>query len=360
MTEPDLRWHDQAFVQPFWHLDPTDQRVANEVGREWRTANLWALPRSDDAVREAVAFAYMMADLPPPSTIVSADGPLDGELRASDLGAAFLWPDSLGIRRFGSRIDEWDLQMKLEGTRRFSWQLAHGTARAFRRVAGRGGDIVDWIHERVHRGAGVCQSFERRLMLGALADFLCRTSLLPDAGDLEGLHRLFFACGPFWWAGPSAFVYCRAPTTLHLDGTGAPHAGEGPALAWADGTEVWAWRGLRLDERWVKGRHKLSIEEVLREPNVELRRALIELYGLERWTRELGTAVAEDASGKLWRIRIHTQEVCFVEVVNSTPEPDGTRKTYFLRVPSWMRSPRQAVAWTFGLSESEYEPAIET
>ena len=38
-----------------------------------------------------------------------------------------------------------------------------------------------------------------------------------------------------------------------------------------------------------------------------------------------------------------------VEVVNSTPEPDGSRKTYFLRVPPTIGTAREAVAWTFGL-----------
>jgi hypothetical protein len=49
-----------------------------------------------------------------------------------------------------------------------------------------------------------------------------------------------------------------------------------------------------------------------------------------------------------------------VEVLNSTPEPDGTRKTYFLRVPPNLRTAREAVAWTFGLAGSQYRPERET
>ena len=45
-----------------------------------------------------------------------------------------------------------------------------------------------------------------------------------------------------------------------------------------------------------------------------------------------------------------------VEVRNSTPEPDGSRKTYFLRVPPTVRTAREAVAWTFGLGAVEYRP----
>ena len=39
-----------------------------------------------------------------------------------------------------------------------------------------------------------------------------------------------------------------------------------------------------------------------------------------------------------------------VEVQNSTPEPDGSYRTYFLRVPNHTFTARDGVAWTFGLS----------
>jgi hypothetical protein len=43
-----------------------------------------------------------------------------------------------------------------------------------------------------------------------------------------------------------------------------------------------------------------------------------------------------------------------------TREPDGTRRRYFLHVPPSMQSPRQAVAWTYGLSPEQYEIAVRT
>jgi hypothetical protein len=49
-----------------------------------------------------------------------------------------------------------------------------------------------------------------------------------------------------------------------------------------------------------------------------------------------------------------------VEVVNATAEPDGSQKTYFLRVPPETRTAREGVAWTFGMAEQEYAPEVET
>ena len=44
----------------------------------------------------------------------------------------------------------------------------------------------------------------------------------------------------------------------------------------------------------------------------------------------------------------------------ATPESDGTRKQYVLRVPPTARTARKAVAWTFGLQPNQYLPQIET
>jgi hypothetical protein len=41
--------------------------------------------------------------------------------------------------------------------------------------------------------------------------------------------------------------------------------------------------------------------------------------------------------------------------------PDGGRfHTYWLRVPPHARTAKEAVAWTFGLSEQEYAPMVQT
>ncbi len=92
---------------------------------------------------------------------------------------------------------------------------------------------------------------------------------------------------------------------------------------------------------------------------------MVERFGAERLVREGGaTLLHEDAAGRLWRREFERERwidpVVMVEVINSTPEPDGSRRTYFLRVPPGTRTATAAVAWTFGMRESEYAPAHET
>jgi hypothetical protein len=71
--------------------------------------------------------------------------------------------------------------------------------------------------------------------------------------------------------------------------------------------------------------------------------------------------VHRDETGILWHVDLPGDEpLVMVEVVNATPEPDGTRRTYFLRVPPSTRTARAGVAWTFGLTEEEYRPLRQT
>jgi hypothetical protein len=49
-----------------------------------------------------------------------------------------------------------------------------------------------------------------------------------------------------------------------------------------------------------------------------------------------------------------------VKVKNSTAEPDGTFKDYFIRVPPITKTPQEGIAWTFGLDGKTYAPEIQT
>lgn len=61
--------------------------------------------------------------------------------------------------------------------------------------------------------------------------------------------------------------------------------------------------------------------------------------------------IKKDKFGRLFSIQItKTDRLRVVEVTNSTAEPDGSFTKYYLRVPPTMETPKQAVAWTFGVT----------
>ncbi|TFE36143.1 hypothetical protein E3E14_30505 [Streptomyces sp. ICN441] len=178
---------------------------------------------------------------------------------------------------------------------------------------------------------------------------------------LAGLARVARHAG-WWWPFEKAVVICERPVELHRDEAGRLDRGDGPALAFPDGFALHAWRGMPVPAEFLSGLASLTPERIRTEENAELRRVMLEFYGYDRYLAESGARpVHRDGTGVLWRIPLADDEdVTMVEVVNSTPEPDGTHKTYWLRVPPETRTAREGVAWTFGLDAEAYAPVRQT
>jgi hypothetical protein len=70
--------------------------------------------------------------------------------------------------------------------------------------------------------------------------------------------------------------------------------------------------------------------------------------------------VQRDGAGELYLVGPPLDPLAFVRVVDSSPNPDGTTRLHWLGVPPHVATAREAVAWTFGLTEQEYAPATET
>lgn len=152
------------------------------------------------------------------------------------------------------------------------------------------------------------------------------------------------------------------PTVVKLNNNGRFHCTDGPAMAFADGYEMYALGGLTVDKEIIANPASLTAKQIELEPNIEMRRVLMDLYGLERFIKDSRAVIRSvDEYGVLYEKHLTAQEpVVVVQVTNSTPEPDGTFKQYFLRVPPNMMTPREAIAWTFGMTADEYGPAVQT
>ena len=48
----------------------------------------------------------------------------------------------------------------------------------------------------------------------------------------------------WWWPYAEVVLLTERPSVLELDEAGRLHRGDGPALAWADGFALHAWRGM--------------------------------------------------------------------------------------------------------------------
>ncbi|WP_435856927.1 DUF6745 domain-containing protein [Streptomyces longwoodensis] len=180
-------------------------------------------------------------------------------------------------------------------------------------------------------------------------------------GSLDGLAEVCRTAG-WWWPYREVAVLCERPVALHRDEAGRLDRGDGPALAYPDGFALYAWRGMPVPAAFLEELRTLTPQRIRDEENAELRRVMLEFYGYERYLADSGARpLHTDETGTLWRIDLVGDEpVVMVEVLNFTPEPDGSRRTYWLRVPPTTRTAREGVAWTFGLDASVYAPLTQT
>jgi hypothetical protein len=155
---------------------------------------------------------------------------------------------------------------------------------------------------------------------------------------------------------------CQAPATALLNNARQAHCEHGPALEFEDGFKVYAWNGVVVPAHAIMAGGEITLEQIDKETNIEVRRILIQQYGLERYLADSGAIqIAADECGVLYKkMQANDEPIVVVKVTNPTPEPDGSHKHYFLRVPPQMTSARAAVAWTFDIKPEEYEPGSQS
>lgn len=182
-----------------------------------------------------------------------------------------------------------------------------------------------------------------------------------DASNLQPSLDLIKSCGWFVLTEDQAYISAR-PEYFKFDEQNRLHCETGAAVRYPDGFSVFAIHGVRVPEKIVLAPQSITASEIESEENTEVRRVMIERYGQKRYLKDSGAVeVHRDDFGVLYRKKLPGDEdLVMVKVLNSTPEPDGSFKDYFLRVPPTMERARQAVAWTFGKEEDEYAPAFQT
>ena len=181
--------------------------------------------------------------------------------------------------------------------------------------------------------------------------------------EVYGLTNLAISAG-FAFPLEDVCYISERPISIQLDENDRLHGEDAPAVAYADGFEVWAWHGNLVGEKVIK--QQFTWKEIQEQNNIEIRRSMIDIYGTGKYLIDAGAKeLHSDGFGTLYRLENEPQNwqteepLVMVKVVNSTPEPDGSYKDYFLRVPPQMETAEQAVAWTFEMGEGETEETYQ-
>lgn len=158
----------------------------------------------------------------------------------------------------------------------------------------------------------------------------------PVAALLRTLRELV---GWFWLYDDGYAVVTERHGRPRGHEDGRLHADTGRAVAYPDGFGVWALNGLRVPPYAHPGLDGLTVEKIRRIPNAELRHALREQFGMDRYLREIRASLIEcdtvpvdrlaPRAGSLTRALIETQDG-HRYLVSS----DGsTGRVYYMRVP---------------------------
>ncbi len=166
------------------------------------------------------------------------------------------------------------------------------------------------------------------------------------------------------------------PEILTVDEQNRPHNDDGPFCRWRDGTALYSVHGVRVPGWVVEHPDRITAETIENEKNVEVRRIMIEKFGLARYVQDAQFEeldVDKDPLGQPRRL-LRRDDIVIVELTNSTIDANGSRRVYHIACESSLRpllsngelgDPQKltalnAVASTYGMRGEEYILETET
>jgi hypothetical protein len=357
------------------------EAVLAEVREEWLRIGLATGPADRPAAELGVCQAYQSVGLEPPGRFIWVDSPIGGVMAANQLGSAGgrQVQEQVADRPRLAVLDEFHRKVGGPAQTMF-WrvldsELRHQVSALAVRLRlliertmmshlqqsvddsndGREGPLRDRPYP-LH-----CVWGQHDAAWLAQADALHRT--IPGVigtGQLGGLMQVARSAG-WWWPFAHLVILAERPAFLRRDARGRMHCADGPALVYPDGFAVWAWHGVVVPSRVIKRPEQLTVREIRDEADEVVRQVMLERLRPDRYLRHAGgEQLSSDEVGTLWSADLGDERLVMVKVLNSTPDPDGKRKAFWLRVPPHVRTAREAVAWTFGLAADSYRPIIET
>jgi hypothetical protein len=338
-------------------------------------------PADRSAAEEAVRLAYQAAGLSPPARIAWCDGPI----ALAKLAARMSGEGGRNVRgrlidrvrrdvasSVAARISPKTLAA-IEGAVNPDDPLVAAAAEAvIRNVPEKNLSVLGQLRRSglswsalleavaAPRGFSSCTAGPHDLSWLGAYDYA--REVLGLRAETERLGGLMQLAGSVGWLQPHEHICWLAerPNLLCGDARDRLHHPSGPALCYPDGWSIWAWRGVEVPRWIIAQQDRITLATIDAEVDVQVRRCMIEIITPERYIARGGaTRIAEDETGVLWRRNwLAADAWAAVEVVNATPEPDGTRRHFFLQVPANLRTAREAVAWTYGLRAEAYAQLV--
>lgn len=152
------------------------------------------------------------------------------------------------------------------------------------------------------------------------------------------------------------------PIKLSVDAQNRPHSNGSPSHIWRDGFFINFWHGVRLpNDIWST---QLTIEKISSEKNAEVKRTMMEIYGMDKYLDDCGAnpidQTIDQHGNPVELFMLPNSQLPIVRVVNSSPEPDGSFKNYVLTATKKVNRAVDALASLAGTTADKYIPVLES
>jgi len=188
-----------------------------------------------------------------------------------------------------------------------------------------------------------------------------------------------------WWYPHRDFLLaCEHPREVHLEPVerrtvrGAMrhqlHCADGPAAVWPDGWGIYALHGIRVPGWIIEHPERIGVKDIEAEGDAAVRRIMLERFG--GWARYMASCGADVVDtvpmdheirglrgARLLRKDLpgEPEPIVFLDMLNSSPEPDGTYRRYFERIDpkayrgdaGWLCHAAMASRWHYRTDSGE-------
>ena len=317
--------------------DAQIKRIPEWVAK-WAAIGLSTEPANFDAAEQAARICYAVAKLKPPRVVLRMSSPY-GAVMGGVLAEELL---KLG----GEKISQVQQQVEQQVGQQVRQQVGQQVRLRWRDA--RGGNLWASWYAYISFFRDVC---------GWEDD-----SLAPYSHD----EVLAQSASWTWWA-PDVLAISDRPEIMHMDDRGRLHSLTEAALKYRDGWCIHAIHGVRVEPWIVENPERITKAIIDAEQNAEVRRVMTERYGYARYLKDSGADLVHELpdnyfvkglqGAKLFRkSRPDDTDIVMLDVLNSTPEPDGSIKRYAMRIDGRMYDGKAATDCQAAMASTWRDP----
>ena len=144
-----------------------------------------------------------------------------------------------------------------------------------------------------------------------------------------------------FWITDTEIVVATLPQVVSVDDRRRLHADNAPAFVWLDGHDYWH-HGVHMPADVYEKPGALNVPRIMGEGNAEVRRAMISLYGREKFMADAGAKVVDHVGedypvaglrdARLLKLEVAGDDWTMIDLRDMAAQPDGAKRRYMLRV----------------------------